>query len=171
MRHAELAKRNFVRQQGFADEPAESCVARYPGLMWQPRIVALLVAAGIATRYAPGWAGLGALLWFNALVPAANPFDRAYDALVAGPRGGDRLPVARAPRRFSQGMAGTLMIATGLALHQGLSVLAWVLMGMIALAIVALVGFRFCLGSFVYYHLRGEGVFARKTAPWASGEA
>lgn len=34
-------------------------------------------------------------------------------------------------------------------------------------AIAGLVFGRFCLGSLLFLHLRGEGAFARRTVPWA----
>lgn len=28
---------------------------------------------------------------------------------------------------------------------------------------------KFCLGAYLYHHLRGDGAFARRTVPWATG--
>jgi len=38
---------NFMRQQGFPDEPADACNMRFAGLYFQPRIVFSLVIVGI----------------------------------------------------------------------------------------------------------------------------
>ena len=41
------AKTNFVRQQGLAETPAETSSCQYSALMWQPRIVGILVLIGL----------------------------------------------------------------------------------------------------------------------------
>ena len=165
----ESARLNFVRQQGFRDADAPTCTRRYPGLMFQPRVVGLLVLAGLALQHWLFWAVLGAVLCWSALLPRLNPFDAVYNAAVGGRGGRPRLPPAPGPRRFAQAMAGTLRLAAAGALLAGLPAVAWGVEGFLVVAVAALVFGRFCLGSFLFLHLRGEGRFARRTAPWASG--
>jgi len=158
---------NFVRQQGFSDADPASCGVRLPGLMFQPRIIAVLVAVGIFTQSPVLFLALAAILVWSALVPKANPFEALYARLIAGPRGLPSLQTAPAPRRFSQGMAATFMIAIGLSLLAGNRALAFILEGLLAVALLALVAGRFCLGSYVFHWLSGKGRFANETLPWS----
>jgi hypothetical protein len=164
------AESNFVRQQGFTDAPAESCGARYPALMWQPRVVGVLVLIGLVLQEGAYFLALSAILWWNALIPALNPFDAIYNAIVAGSRDGTRLTPAPGPRRFAQGMAGTFLLAIGLALLAGMRPLAWALEALIVCALGALILGKFCLGSYVYWMLRGRVDFANRTLPWSRVE-
>jgi hypothetical protein len=159
---------NFVRQQGFVDADAPVCSARYPALMFQPRVVLVLLLVGIVLQAGWYFVGLGAVLAWSALFPRLNPFDALYNAVVARRGDGPRLPPAPAPRRFAQGLAGTLMLIVGVALLAGRHWIAWSAEGFLVVAVAALVFGKFCLGSFLFHHLRGDGAFARRTAPWAS---
>ena len=44
---SDIAKRQFVRQQGFADASATSSASQYPALMFQPRVVAVVVGLAV----------------------------------------------------------------------------------------------------------------------------
>ena len=160
---------NFIKQQGFADEPSELCDMHFEGLYFQPRIVFPLVLIATVLQSAGLHLAIGAVLAWNTLVPASNPFEIVYNRFVAGPRG--RLPLAPAPgpRRFAQGMAAALNLGAGLALVSGQTVLAWVLQAMLAVAFSALLFGRFCLGAWMYHVLRGRLDFANSTLPWARG--
>jgi hypothetical protein len=143
---------------------------QYPALMWQPRVIGVLVLVGLATQ-SPAWfLTLSALLWWSAVLPRLNPFDAAHNALVATPKGRPRLGPAPAPRRFAQAMAAMSMLAIGLSLLHGWTKLAWPLEGLLFAALVALILGRFCLGSYVFLLLTGHGGFARRTLPWAGDE-
>jgi len=164
------AKTNFVRQQGFPEASDASCGHRFPALMWQPRIIGVLVLIGLALQRGPYFLALAALLWWNVLVPKLNPFDALYNRFVAGPKGRPGLTPAPAPRRFAQGMAGTFMLAIGLSLLAGASLVAWVLEALLLVALGALVLGRFCLGSYLFYLFTGRAGFANRTLPWAHGD-
>lgn len=143
---------DFVTGQGFPGTSSESCAVQYPALMFQPMLITAMVAVGILMQSAPLFLALGLLLFWCALVPRWNPFDRLYAALVARPRGIPPL-VAPPPRRFAQGMAATLMLGVGLLLLRGHVFLAWILEAIIAVALAMLVLGRFCLGSYLYHRL------------------
>ena len=143
-------KDSFVRHQGFQDATPEGCAFRYPALMWQPRVVGVLVLIGLVVQLGSYFLALSALLWWNALLPRLNPFDALYNHLVARPRDLHRLGPAPAPRRFAQGMAGTFMLAIGLALLFGRDTLAWVFEALLVAALVALIFGRFCAGSHLF---------------------
>ncbi len=164
-----LAREHFVQQQGFEQEDAAGCAARYPALMFQPRVVGGLVAVALVTQSAPLFLGLAAILWWSALRPTYNPFDYLYNRLIAEPKRLQRLGEAPPPRRFSQGMAGTFMLAIGICLVAGWWTAGYILQGLLVVAITALVFGRFCLGSYLYYLLHGKTDFANRTLPWAHG--
>jgi hypothetical protein len=41
------AQVNFVKQQGFEGASARTCAYQYPALMFQPRVIGVLVLAGV----------------------------------------------------------------------------------------------------------------------------
>jgi Domain of unknown function (DUF4395) len=164
------AKLNFVRQQGFPDTGPKACGFQYPALMWQPRMIGILVLIGLVLQSGPYFLALSALLWWNVLLPAFNPFDALYNKLVAEPKSLPRLSPAPAPRRFAQGMAGTFMFAIGLSLLFGWLAAAWILEALLLVALGALILGRFCLGSYLFFIFTGQTGFANRTLPWARTE-
>ena len=159
--------RNFMRQQGFADEPSDACDMHFAGLYFQPRIMFAFVLLGILFQSGPLFLLLSAVLWWNALAPRGNPFEAVYNRFIAGPRGTPQLTPAPGPRRFAQGMAAAFLLGAGLARLSGLTVLSWVLQGFLVVAFSALLFGRFCLGAYVYHLLKGRVAFANSTLPWA----
>jgi len=164
---------NFMKQQGFADEPADACDMHFGGLTFQPRIVfpAVIVAILLQLASVPVSAALhfviSAVLWWNTLFHALNPFERAYNRWVARPKGLLPLVPAPGPRRMAQGMAAAFNLGAGLALLYGMMPLAWVLQAMLVVAFSALLFGRFCLGAYLYHLLKGRVAFANSTLPWA----
>src|SRR3954447_15065253 len=100
---------NFIRQQGFETPAAETCSVRYRALLFQPRVVGVIMLAGVILRWPVLFLALSAALWWSALLPARSPFDAAYNRLVAARKGLPRLAPAPGPRRFAQGLAGALV--------------------------------------------------------------
>jgi hypothetical protein len=164
------AKLNFVRQQGFRDASPEACSFQYPALMWQPRVIGILVLIGLAFQAGPYFLALAALLWWNVILPAFNPFDALYNRLVAEPKGLARLNPAPAPRRFAQGMAGTFMLVIGLSLLFEVNLLAYIIQGLLLVALGALIFGRFCMGSYLFFLFTGQSDFANRTLPWSRRE-
>ena len=62
------------------------CLAPVAG-MFQPKVIGVLVAAGIAIQRPEWFLALSAILCWNALFPALNPFDALYNATIARRRG------------------------------------------------------------------------------------
>jgi hypothetical protein len=164
---ARSAVMNFMKQQGFAAEPPDVAALRFKGLRFQPTIVGLMILAAILTQSAAIFLLFSAILWLNVLVPAANPFENFYNRFIARPRGQPLLPQAPGPRRFAQGMAAVFMLASGLTLLQGWRTASYVFQGLIAVAFVALLFGKFCLGAYVYHLLRGNVALANGTCPWS----
>jgi hypothetical protein len=163
---SEGAQANFVLQQGFPDDSPGSCAVRYPALMWQPRIIGAMVVIGLVLQAWPVFLVLSAVLWWNALLPALNPFDALYNRLVAEPRKSTRLTPAPPPRRFAQAMAATFTLGIGLALLLGHTTAAYVLEAFLVMALTALLVGRFCLGSYLWHLATGDARFANRTLPW-----
>jgi Domain of unknown function (DUF4395) len=163
------AQVNFIKQQGFEEASARTCDLQYPALMFQPRVVGVLVLSGVLLQASTLFLTLSAVLWWSALMPRLNPFDRLYDSLVAARKGLPALTVAPGPRRFAQGMAATFMLLIGVSLLVGWDALAWVLEALLLVAIGALNFGAFCLGSYVFHVLTGNGEFAKRTLPWGRG--
>ena len=162
-------KRHFILQQGFAEPEPASCPAQYSALLFQPRLVGLVVIVAVALQEPWIFLALAAVLWWSAVVPRLNPFDAFYNRTLALQPGGTAVPPAPGPRRFAQAMAGTFALAIGISLALRWSVLALALQGLLIVALVALVFGGFCLGSFVFHLLRRRAAFAKRTLPWARG--
>ncbi len=158
------AQINFVEQQGFRD--ADACAHLYPALMFQPKLIGILVIIGLVLQSWSFFLTLSAILWWNVLVPDMNLFDALYNRLIAVPKVLPRLASAPAPRRFAQGMAATFMLAIGTSLLLGWLVVAWTLEGFLVAALSALIFGKFCLGSYVFHLIRHDGEFANRTLPW-----
>ena len=160
------AQLNFVEQQGFRDARADSCEHQYPALMFQPKLIGVLVIIGLVLQSWSFFLTLSAILWWNVLVPDMNPFDALYNSLIAVPKGLSQLASAPGPRRFAQGMAATFMLAIGATLLLGWRAVAWTFEGLLVAALAALIFGKFCLGSYVFHLLRHDGEFANRTLPW-----
>jgi len=164
------ADRNFIVQQGLAAPEAAGCAPVTSALLFQPRVVGLILIAGTISQSPIVFAALAALLWWNALLPRLNPFDFAYNQTLGRRAGAPRLGPAPVPRRFAQGMAASFATATAAIMVAGFGALAWVIQALFLLAVAALAFGRFCLGSFVYHLVRGRVAFALDTLPWNQGE-
>jgi Domain of unknown function (DUF4395) len=160
------AQRNFILQQGLPEPDARACPLQYSALLFQPRLVALILAAAVVLQAPLIFYFLAAVLWFSAAVPRLNPFDALYNRSLAR-SGGVSLSPARAPRRFAQFMAGSFAIAIGVFLAFGWHTTAYVLEGVFVAAVAALAFGAFCFGSFVFHLISGRAAFAARTLPWA----
>ena len=160
---------NFIRQQGFRDAQPLACEAMFAALMWQPRVILVLVALGIL--FETGWyfIALAVLLLWNALLARLSVFDAIHNRWVAKDDS-FRLPPAPAPRRTAQGIAGVLSLAIGVAMLTHHAALAWFLQVFVLIALSLLAFGRFCLGSFMYYVATGQFAYAWRTMPWSGGE-
>lgn len=166
-----LTVRNFMRQQGFPEEPEAVCNMHFTGLYFQPRIVGTLVVVGILLRSPALFLALSAVLWWNVLLPRWNPFERFYNRALAVPRGKPQLASAPPARRFAQGMAAAFMLVVVVSLLHGWMVTAWIFEAFLVMAFSALLFGKFCLGAYVYHILLGRVAFANETLPWARRRA
>jgi hypothetical protein len=161
------ARRNFILQQGLQEPSAEDYLGQFSALMFQPKLVGMLIAVAVLLQDAPLFVAIGAVLWWSALLPRLNPFDAFYNATFARTVRGHRLLPAPPPRRFSQAMNGSFALAAGLLMLAGHFLLALLIQAFLLIAVTALVLGNFCLGSFVWHLLGGRREFAVRTLPWA----
>jgi uncharacterized protein DUF4395 len=162
-------ERNFILQQGLPEPPAASCPFQYSALLFQPRMVGIVVLLGVVLQQPAVFLALAAILGWSAAFPRLNPFDALYNWLRSRRPGGVALSPAPGPRRFAQGMAGTFALAIGVSLLLGWHRTAIVLQGFLIVAVAALVFGGFCFGSFIFHLVRGRLSFALRTLPWAHG--
>ena len=160
-------ERNFILQQGLEDPGPQDTHRRFEALLFQPRLIGLVVLVGITFQSPAVFLGLWAVLWWSALLPRLNPFDALYNLTLGTRAGAVRLGPAPAPRRFAQGMAGTFALAIGAMLRLEWFITAHVLEVFLSTAIAALIFGRFCLGSYIYHLVSGKTEFAGKTLPWS----
>jgi len=163
------SRRNFILQQGLPPPTSEECPVRFSALMFQPRVVGLLVVTGVLLQSPGLFLVLSAVLWWNVVFPRWNPFDAFYNRTLGARPGAAQLSAAPPPRRFAQGIAGSFALGIGGSLLAGWGLAAYVLEALMLAALAALTFGRFCLGSTVYYLLRGQADFARRTFPWSRG--
>jgi hypothetical protein len=159
--------KNFMKQQGFSEEPDSACDMHFSGLYFQPRIMGPLVVLAIILQSHTSFFILSAILWWNVIFPKWNPFEMFYNRVLAAPKGRPTLGPAPPGRAFAQGMAAAFMLLAGLALMSGWMIAAYVLEAFLVIAFAALLFGKFCLGAYVYHLLRGQIAFANSTLPWA----
>lgn len=159
-------EKNFLLQQGFA-EPELACCARYGPLQFQPRIVGTWFLLSVLFQSPVMFALLSSLLFLSAFFPQFNPFEALYNRTLARRPGGSPLGNALPPRRFAQGMAGTMTALIALCLWFHRPLWAQFLQFVMAGALLALLLAGFCLGAVVYFAIRGEWKFAKQTLPWS----
>jgi hypothetical protein len=148
------SREQFIRQQGFLG-PDFLTDAFYAALMFQPNVVTGMTVAGVLLQSPWIFFALAAVLWWNALVPTRNPFTAIYNRITAGRPGFTRLGAAPDPRRFAEGMGGTVAMAIGVALVAAATYTAWALEVVMTLAALAVVFRDFCGGAALYHLLHG----------------
>lgn len=164
----DMAKRNFILQQGFG-EPAPAVRPRqYSALVFQPKVVFVTTAAGILIQSAGIFAALGAVLCMSALFPQLNPITAVYNLTIGRRTGAFRLGPAPAPRRAAETEAGTFALIIALLIHAGFGIAAFVFEAIFVAASLAVLIVSFCTGTFVYHLVRGRWEFVRQTLPWAN---
>ena len=160
------AKINFIEQQGFIRSRGPACELQYSALMFQPRLLGSFVLVALIFQSWVLFLMLSAILWWNVTIPALNPFDAVYNKFIAGPKGLQQLTPAPGPRRFAQGMAATFMLGIGLFLFFKLQTLSWIFESLLVVSLSSLIFGKFCLGSYVFYLIKGKVAFANRTLPW-----
>ena len=163
-------KYQFMKQQGFQADRTRATESHFDLLLFQPILVGSAVVVAIVFQSSVLFMVLGGILWFNTIFPGLNPFERFLDLVTGKTEKRIPLPPAPAPRRFMQGMAGTLMLLVAVSMSQGYTYLAYALQGFVAVAFSLLLFGKFCVGAYIYHVLTGNTKFANQTCPWSEGE-
>jgi hypothetical protein len=122
--------------------------AWYGAVTFQPKMIGVILLTGALSQSPAVFLGLSLVLLVGAFVPKGNLFDAIYNRTVL--RRGSPLPPAPAPRRFAQGLAGTIAAIIAAALFVGWPLLAWSLQALFAVAVVAVVFGDSCAGAVIW---------------------
>lgn len=107
---------------------------------------------------------LGGILAVAAAQPRWSLLRVTYQRIVV-PLGVLRPRVAPGeftPRRFTQGLAATVLGLSTVALYSGFAVIGWVLAWLVALLAGLSLTTNFCAGCFLFYQLRRAGILGRR---------
>src|SRR5438552_17818662 len=96
---ARSAVMNFMKQQGFTQEPPDRAALRFKGLQFQPTIAGAMMLVAILTQSPATLLLASALSCLNVLLPAANPFEQAYHRFLRC----RRRRAASTPRSWTRG--------------------------------------------------------------------
>src|SRR5437868_13896505 len=102
---ARSAVMNFMKQQGFTQEPPDPATLRFKGLQFQPTILGSMMLVAILTQSPAILLLFSTLLWLNVLLPAAHRIEQDYNRFIVRPCGRPPHTPASEPRRCSQGLA------------------------------------------------------------------
>lgn len=142
------SKADFIREQGFTTAHCDD--ALYSALMFQPRAIGGVLALSVIFQNAWVFLALAAVLWWSTVVPSHNPFNWLFN-LVMTSRGRNAILLETPPpRRFAQGMAGTVALTIGLALVAGAPRVAWAFEGLFAAAAMSPIVRRVCIPAYLY---------------------
>jgi hypothetical protein len=144
----------FVRHQGFRDRDTDQQL--FHGLMFQPKMIGVLLTVGMVVQKAWLFAALAGVLWWCAMAPAYNVFELLYNRVIADRRGWPRVGPAPEPRRFAQGLATMLAAVIAAALMSDATIVALVAEAVLAAAILGIVFAHFCFGSWAYWRLHRQ---------------
>ena len=139
-----------LNKQGFGklDEEAKSRYAL--PLRFTPAVAITLVVIGLALQ-SPIWLGSMALVAFSgALLPNGMLIDLVYNLAVRHLFGAPPLPPTPKPRQFSYLLSTVFLSGSALSSHYGLSILGFILGGMVVIGSTILTTTLWCLGSWWY---------------------
>jgi hypothetical protein len=142
--------KNNLDKQGFGklDDEAKSCYAL--PLRFSPGVGTILIAIGLALQ-SPIWVGTMALVALSgALFPRGMLIDLVYNFGVRHLFHAPPLPSTPTPRRFSYILSTVLLAGSALSFYFGLSVLGFILGGMVVIGGTILTTSLWCLGSWYY---------------------
>lgn len=142
--------KNNLNKQGFGklDEEAKSHYAL--PLRFTPGVGATLIVIGLALQ-SPIWLGSMALVTLSgALLPSGMFVDLVYNLGVRHLFRAPPLPPTPKPRQFSYLLSTVLLAGSALSFYYGLSVLGFILGGMVVIGGTILATTLWCLGSWLY---------------------
>jgi len=142
--------KNNLNKHGFGklDDEAKSRYAL--PLRFTPGVGTTLIVIGLALQ-SPIWLGSMALVAFSgALFPNGMLIDLIYNLGVRHLFHAPPLPSTPKPRRFSYILSTVLLAGSAFSFYYGLSVLGFILGGMVVIGGTILTTTLWCLGSWYY---------------------
>lgn len=142
--------KNNLNKQGFGklDDEAKSRYAL--PLRFTPAVGTALIVIGLALQ-SPVWLGSMALVALSgALLPSGMLIDLVYNLGVRHLFGEPPLPPTPRPRQFSYFLSTVFLTGSAISFHYGLSVLGYILGGMVVIGSTILTTTLWCLGSWWY---------------------
>ena len=142
--------KNNLNKQGFGtlDDEAKSRYAL--SLRFTPGISSILIVIGLAMQ-SPIWLGSMALVALSgALLPSGMLIDLVYNFGVRHVFRVSPLPPTPKPRQFSYLISTVFLTGSALSFYYGLSVLGFILGGMVVIGGTILATTLWCLGSWFY---------------------
>jgi hypothetical protein len=135
--------------QGYVNVDRQTLRQVEPWLRWSPTFCTIVMTTGtILASPLVLWA-LAVTAALGTVMPS-HPFDYVYNFGIRRLTGTPPLPANRAPRKFACGIAAVWLVATGTAFAADLTVLGYVLGGVLT-AVAALVATtHFCIPSLIY---------------------
>lgn len=148
--------KNNLNKQGFGklDDEAKSRYAL--PLRFTPGVGTILIVIGLALQ-SPIWLGAMALVALSgALFPNGMLIDLVYNLGVRHLFHAPPLPPTPKPRRFSYLLSTVFLAGSALSFYFGLSVLGFILGGMVVIGGTILTTTLWCLGSWWYRLIFGQ---------------
>ena len=148
--------KNNLNKQGFGklDEGAKSRYAL--PLRFTPAVAITLIVIGLALQ-SPIWLGSMALVALSgALLPNGMLIDLVYNLGVRHLFRAPPLPPTPKPRQFSYLLSTVFLAGSAFSFYYGLSVLGFILGGMVVIGGAILTTTLWCLGSWWYRLIFGQ---------------
>jgi hypothetical protein len=142
--------KNNLNKQGFEklDDEAKSRYAL--PLRFSPGVATILIVIGLAL-HSPIWLGSMALVALSgALFPRGMLLDLVYNLGVRHLFHAPPLPSTPTPRRFSYILSTVFLAGSALSFFFGLSILGFILGGMVVIGAATLTTSLWCVGSWYY---------------------
>ena len=142
--------KNNLNKQGFG-KLGDEAKSRYAlPLRFTPGVATVLIVIGLALQ-SPIWLGSMALVALSgALLPSGMLIDLIYNLGVRHLFHAPLLPPTPKPRQFSYLLSTVFLAGSALSFYYGLSVLGFILGGMVVIGSTILTTTLWCLGSWWY---------------------
>lgn len=149
-----------LEAQGFVGLDDATLAEIGPWMRWAPALCAAGMAAGTALASPPLLWGLAGVASLGAAFDR-HPFDLVYNQGVRHLTGTRPLPRHAAQRRFACGVATVWLAGTGVAFHEGATVLGYALGASITAVATLVATTHFCIPSLVFNTLFRRGATTR----------
>ena len=148
--------KNNLNKQGFGKLDDETKIRYMLPLRFTPGVATVLIVIGLALQ-SPIWLGSMAFVALSgALFPSGMLIDLVYNLGVRHLFGAPPLPPTPKPRQFSYLLSTVFLASSALSFYYGLSVLGFILGGMVVIGATLLTTTLWCLGSWWYRLIFGR---------------